>query len=243
MQLFLNRLRAVRGLLLVGPEPPQLALLREHAFHSIRPYRPRQLVLKVTHAGVEADPLELAAVVAPQRAQEVPLLPHIVEAGKSEVVVLPQEARQVPVAAHRHDGDALGSEVTATAARKRLDCAAVARTLDEHHSAQLHARIRSGRSDWRRRVFWESVGATTTEPRGIGNHWPRPPLPSVACRLVMAGRPRQCPSSALTCSGESRSSSWIGPFGRHPRDGACVKRWRPTPRWSAPTTCRRSYSA
>src|SRR5947208_168714 len=138
VQLFLERPGAVRGLLLVGPERAQLALLRERALHSIRPHRPRQLVLEVARAGVEPDALELAAVVAPQRAQEVPFLADVIEPRESDVAVLPEEAWQVPVAAHRHDGDALGLEVAATATRKRLDGAAVARALNEHYSAQLH---------------------------------------------------------------------------------------------------------
>jgi hypothetical protein len=145
VQLFLERSGAVRRLLLVSPERAQLALLLEHAFHSIRSYCPRQLVLEVARAGVEPDALELAAVVAPQRAQEVPFLPDVVEARNSDVAVLPEEPRQVAVAAHRHDGDALGLEVAAVATRKRLDGAAVARTLNEHHSARLHTCIRSGR--------------------------------------------------------------------------------------------------
>src|SRR2546421_9601615 len=145
VQLFLERPGAVRGLLLVRPERARLALLREQALHSIRPHRPRQLVLEVARAGVEPEALELAAVVAPQRAQEVPLLADVIEPRELDVAVLPEEAWQVPVAAHRHDGDALGPEVAATATRKRLDSAAVARALNEHHSAQLHTCIRSGR--------------------------------------------------------------------------------------------------
>src|SRR5438874_128925 len=145
VQLFLERPGAVRGLLLVGPERAQLALLRKRALHSIRPHRPRQLVLEVARAGVEPDALELAAVVAPQRAQEVPLLADVIEPRESDVAVLPEEAWQVPVAAHWHDGDALGLEVAATATRKRLHGAAVARALNEHYSAQLHNCISSGR--------------------------------------------------------------------------------------------------
>ncbi|MEJ7569317.1 MAG: hypothetical protein WKF41_13750 [Gaiellaceae bacterium] len=75
----------------------------------------------------------------------MPLLPDVIEPRESEITVLPEEAWQVSVAAHRHDGDALGLEVAATATRKRLDGAAVARALNEHHSAQLHNCIRSGR--------------------------------------------------------------------------------------------------
>ena len=113
-------------------------MLREYALHSIRPHRPRQLVLEVARAGVEPDALELATVGAPQRAQEMPLLADVVEPRESDVAVLPEEAWQIPVAAHRHDGDALGPEVAATATRQGLDGAAVARALDEHYSAQLH---------------------------------------------------------------------------------------------------------
>src|SRR6266516_1646428 len=134
VQLFLERPGAVRRLLLVGPERAQLVLLREHPLHSARPDRSRQLVLEVARAGVEPYALELPAVLAAQRAQEVPLLADVVEASESEVAVLSEEARQVPVAAHRHAGDALGVEVAATAARKRLDGAAVARALNEHCS-------------------------------------------------------------------------------------------------------------
>src|SRR5438309_725536 len=136
VQLFLERPGAVRGLLLVGPERAQLALLRERALHSIRPHRPRQLVLEIARASVEPDALELATVVALQRAQEVPLLADVIEPRESDVAVLPEEAWQVPVAAHRHDGDALGLEVAATATRKRLDGAAVGRGLSEQYSAQ-----------------------------------------------------------------------------------------------------------
>jgi hypothetical protein len=68
----------------------------------------------------------------------MPLLADVVEPRESDVAVLPEEAWQVPVAAHRHDGDALGLEVAATATRKRLDGAAIARALNEHYSAQFH---------------------------------------------------------------------------------------------------------
>jgi hypothetical protein len=128
-----------------SPERVQLALLRKHTFHSIWSHRSRQFVLEVARAGVEPDPLKLLAIVAPQRAQEVPLLADVVQACNSDIAVLPEEPLQVAVAAHRDDGDALGLEVAATATRKRLDGVAVARTLNEHDSAQLHTCIRSGR--------------------------------------------------------------------------------------------------
>src|SRR5437762_1278555 len=130
----------MRGLLLVGPERAELALLGEHPLHFLRPHRPRQLVLEVARTGVETGAFELSAVVAIQRAQEVPLLPRVVDARESELAVPLEEVRQVPVAAHRHDGDALGLEVAAKPTRERLDGQAIARTLDEHYSAQLHIR-------------------------------------------------------------------------------------------------------
>ena len=144
MQLFLERPGTVRGLLLVGPERAKLALLSEQAFHSIRPDRARQLVLEVTLAGVEPGALELTTVLAPQCAQEMPLLADVIEPCEPDVAVLPEKAWEIPVAAHRHDGDALGPEVAATATSKGLDGAAVARAFNEYYSAQLHRCIRSG---------------------------------------------------------------------------------------------------
>jgi uncharacterized membrane protein len=68
----------------------------------------------------------------------MPLLADVIEPRESDVAVLPEKAREIPIAAHRHDGDALGPKVTATATRKRLDGAAVARALDEYYSRCLH---------------------------------------------------------------------------------------------------------
>src|SRR6266571_16265 len=90
VQLFLERPGAVRGLLLIRPKRAQLALLREHALHSSRPDRPRQLVLEVAPAGVEPNALELAPVAASQGAQEMPLLADVVEPPESDVAVLPE---------------------------------------------------------------------------------------------------------------------------------------------------------
>ena len=145
VQLFLERPRAVRGLLLVSPERAQVVLLRENALHFSRSDRPRQLVLEVARAGVEPEALELAAGITPQRAEEMPLLSDVVEPCEPDVAVLLEETWQVPVAAHRHDGDALGLEVAATATGKCLDGAAVARALDEYYPVQLHSYIRSSR--------------------------------------------------------------------------------------------------
>jgi len=134
VQLFLERSSAVRGLFLVGAERALLALLGQQALHSVRPHRPRQLVLEVTRAGVEPGALELTTVVALQCAQEMPLLADVIEPRESGVAVLPEKAWEIPIAAHRHDGDALGPEVTATATRKRLYSATVARALNEYYS-------------------------------------------------------------------------------------------------------------
>jgi hypothetical protein len=65
----------------------------------------------------------------------VPLLARVVQSGDPKSSVALEEARQVPEAAHRHDRDTLGLEVSAAPARKRLDRTAVARALDEHDSA------------------------------------------------------------------------------------------------------------
>src|SRR5437763_8946507 len=141
VQLFLERPVAMRGLLLVGPERAQLALLGEHALHTLRPHRPRQLVLEVTRAGVEPGALELAPVLAAEPAQEMPFLAGVIETGERDGAVPLEDARKVPVAGHRHDGDALGLKVATAATCERLDSGAVARALDEDYSAQLHACI------------------------------------------------------------------------------------------------------
>jgi uncharacterized protein YcbX len=135
----------VRRLLLVRPERSQLALSCEHALDSGRSDRTRQLVFEVPLARVEPDTLELGAIVASQRPQEMRLLPDVVEARVPDVAVPPENTWQVSVAAHRDDGDALGLEVAAAAAGKRLDGETVARSLDEQHPIQPHGCIRSGR--------------------------------------------------------------------------------------------------
>ena len=109
MRLLLDGPVAVRGLLLVAAKHAQLALLGEYALHALRAQRPCLLVLEVAGA-VEADALERGAVVAAQRAQEVPLLARVLEARDARVAVPSQCARQVPVAADRHDGDALRAQ-------------------------------------------------------------------------------------------------------------------------------------
>src|SRR5262249_2582711 len=92
--------------------------------------------------------LEIVAFVAPERAQEVPLLTDVVEPRNADVAVLLEEAREVAVAPHRHDGDTLGSEIPATATRERLDGEAIARAFDEHPGTQLHSSDGGfGRSD------------------------------------------------------------------------------------------------
>src|ERR1044072_7991384 len=74
VQLLLERAVSVGGLLLVGAERAQLVLLREHALHAVGPDCPRELVLEVARAGVEAGALELLTVVATECAEEVPFL-------------------------------------------------------------------------------------------------------------------------------------------------------------------------
>jgi len=85
VQLFLERPGAMRRLLLVRAERAQLALHLEHALHSVRPDRTRQLVLEIARAGVEADALEPVTVVALQRAQKLPLLADVVEPAVADV--------------------------------------------------------------------------------------------------------------------------------------------------------------
>src|SRR3954447_11370721 len=70
----------------------------------------------------------------------MPLLADVVQAHQTRAAVLIEDAWQVAVAAHRHDRDALGTQVPATATRERLDRAAIALAFDQDHAAQLHAR-------------------------------------------------------------------------------------------------------
>src|SRR4051812_12414835 len=77
VQLFFERPGAVRRLFLVRPERAKLALLGQHALHSIRPHRTRQLVLEVARTGVEPHALELPATLAAERPQEMPFLPAV----------------------------------------------------------------------------------------------------------------------------------------------------------------------
>lgn len=143
VQLFIERPGTVRGLHLVRPEGAQLALLLEQALHSNRPHGPGQFVLEIACAGVEPNALELTAVIAPKRAQEVPLLASVIEPRQLDIVVLLEEKREVPEASHWHDADALRDEIATTATRERLDGATVARALDKNVSVHMQDSIRS----------------------------------------------------------------------------------------------------
>jgi hypothetical protein len=143
VQLLLERPVAVRRLLLVRPERAQLVLLGEHPLHPVGADGPGQLVLEVARARVPARLLERRTVAVAERAQEVALLADVVEARQVSVAVLREGLGEVPVPAERDDGDALGGEVAAAAARERLDGQPVARAFDEHDGAWLHPGIRS----------------------------------------------------------------------------------------------------
>jgi len=108
VQLLFEWLGPVRGLLLVRPERAEVALLGEHALHAGRPDRPGQLVLEVARAGKEPGALELVPVAAAERAQEVPLLPDVVEAGETEVAVRLTEGVSLADVVRAVDAEGLG---------------------------------------------------------------------------------------------------------------------------------------
>src|SRR5262249_22579008 len=97
VELVFERPATVRELLLVRPDRAQLALFREHALHSLRPDRPRQLIFEVAGTGVEPVTLQVVAILAPERSQEVPLLADVVEPRKPDSPVFPEDARQISV--------------------------------------------------------------------------------------------------------------------------------------------------
>ena len=104
--------------------------------------RPDQLVLQVCNAHVEAQPLhlgacEVGAEAGPlEPAPEVALLSGITEAGDLDVEAVRAEPVQKPAdglrASDRHDRNALGLEISATALGERLERALVAGPFDEH---------------------------------------------------------------------------------------------------------------
>jgi predicted metal-dependent enzyme (double-stranded beta helix superfamily) len=119
-------------------------VLGDELLHAAGAERADQLVLEVGLADVEAERLhpgarELRAEAgALERALEVAFLAGVHEAGDLDAVEAPEETADRLRSADRHDGDALGREVAATAVGERLDRDPVAGALDEDDGTRLH---------------------------------------------------------------------------------------------------------
>jgi dihydrofolate reductase len=175
-KLLLNRPALPRRLLLESAEGSKLSLTVDDLFHAAGAEGADQLVLQVCDADVETESLhlgagEVGAESGPlEAAPELCLLCGVTEARQSEVEPLRaehlEEASDALRATNRHDGDALGPEVPATASSQRLQCVLVARPFDEYdrtcggrvvrRSAELvvmHPREPSGRLQRRGREW------------------------------------------------------------------------------------------
>jgi hypothetical protein len=109
--------------------------------------RTDELVLQVCNAHVETEPFHLdasqlgAEAGALETTPEVAFLAGVTKAGEADVEplgsVLTQEPPDCLRAANRHDGDALGFEIPATALSQRFDCVPVADSFDQHDRARF----------------------------------------------------------------------------------------------------------
>jgi hypothetical protein len=146
-ELLLIALSSLGGLLLEGPERPELTLSLDDLFHSRGAERADQLVLQVRIAYVETELFHPGArevgaeAGAFESAPEVVLLSGIAEACQPDVESL--RAEQVEEATdgvrttHGHDRDALGIEISTTALGQRFERALVADAFDEHNRTSI----------------------------------------------------------------------------------------------------------
>jgi hypothetical protein len=147
LQLLLWGASSPLRLLLESAEGPQVTVSGDDPFDPFGPVRADQLVLQILHADVEAQRLhvgagEIRAEPGPlETAPEVDLLCGVAEAGQLDVESLRAELMQVATdrlrTADRYNGNALGTEVPASALRQRFDGGLVADPFDEHHCAQV----------------------------------------------------------------------------------------------------------
>jgi hypothetical protein len=129
-------------LLLERAEGPEVSLSVNDLLHGGGTESSDQLVLQVYDAHVETllfhiGPSEVGAEAGPlETAPEFVLLSRVIKTRQPEVeplrAVEPQESSDGLRTSHRHDGDALGIKVPATAAGKGFERDLVADPLDEH---------------------------------------------------------------------------------------------------------------
>ena len=134
-----------RSLLLEGAEGSELSLSVDDLLHGSGTESADQLLLQVCVARVETEAFHVGAGEAGAEAgpletsPEFALLRGVVETCQPNVEPLRAEAAQEPSyglrAPDRHDGDALGVEIPATAPGERFERALVADPFDEHDRA------------------------------------------------------------------------------------------------------------
>ena len=130
-QLLLVGQRSLGGLLLEGAKRCELAFGSDDLFHGRGTGRADELVLEVFHAHEEPEPFHVcsgedwAQAGSLETSPEVTLLGGIAQAGQFDVRPTGAEPIQEPAdglrSAHRHDGDALGGEIPATALGQRFE--------------------------------------------------------------------------------------------------------------------------
>jgi predicted phosphodiesterase len=149
----------LRRLLLEGPEGAKLTLGGDEPFDGGGTGGPDQLILEIFDADVKTEVFHPGArevgaeAGALESAPKVVLLRGVAEARQPHVQPLRAEQLQEPAdrlrAAHRHDGDALGLEVTTAPLGERFEGPLVADPLDEHGGVRVvvHHDHRVWRSD------------------------------------------------------------------------------------------------
>ena len=151
-QLLLRRSSLPHGLFLQRSEGSKVSLRVDDPLDRRDSESPDQLVLEIRDAHVEAEGLHVGArEVGPESraletASEVALFSRITETREREVEPAGAEASQEPAyrlrSPDRHDGDALGLEVTAAALGERFDSALVADAFDQDHRARSDAGLK-----------------------------------------------------------------------------------------------------
>lgn len=177
-----------RGLLLQGAERSELTLTVDDLLHRGGTESADQLVLQVRHAHVETESFQIGASdggteAGPLEATpEVALLCSVAETRELDVKPLSgeqmQEASDGLRTPDRHDGNALGVEIPATARSERFERDLVAAPFDEHDRTRsracgsrmccsVHARILATRASCRGAIsVGRGSGAGRARSRG-----------------------------------------------------------------------------
>jgi uncharacterized membrane protein YeaQ/YmgE (transglycosylase-associated protein family) len=146
-ELFLGGPSPPLGLFLEGAERDQVALLFEDPFDGVITEAADQLVLEVRDAHVETEILHAVAGEIDAEARQFEAATEVTFFGgvaqTRELDVAPTRAENVEGApdvrraTDRHNGDALGTEVSAATRGERLQRAPIAEPFDEHDRASI----------------------------------------------------------------------------------------------------------